>query len=434
MADVVLTLDGEDRIHRPGYILIDADRIAALGPRDEWRGTADQTFDLAGRLLMPGLVNAHTHSPMVLLRGLAEGHSLLTWEGWYHAIRLWEQVMDGDMVPPAVLVSCAEMIRTGTTCFADQYFHRSDRPGHPPEHCGRSGVRNRRDGRAAGPGRELAAAGTFLESIQGEARIQGWVGPHAFFVDNSPEAIQMELALADRFHTGLHFHLATSGEEEAYCRTHFGRSAVQQMKALGVLERPLIAAHCITVPEADFETLASHAFTAVIAGSACMRAGAEAAPLKAMRAAGINTALGTDNVTNNNSYDLFNEMQIVGKLMSLREHQPAAVAARQLLEMATIGGARALGLQDRIGSLEVGKQADLISLDHAGIGWAPDRAQDLATALVYSVSGLHVRDVLVDGRWLMSDGTLQTIDYAAARADLNQAYGELRRRRSEAAT
>jgi 5-methylthioadenosine/S-adenosylhomocysteine deaminase len=436
MADVVLTLDGEDRIHRPGYILIDADRIAALGPRDEWRGTADQTFDLAGRLLMPGLVNAHTHSPMVLLRGLAEGHSLLTWEGWYHAIRLWEQVMDGDMVPPAVLVSCAEMIRTGTTCFADQYFH-TDRIVPAIRQSGlRAGLAYGivEMGEPPARERELGAAAAFLESVQGEARIRGWVGPHALFVDNSPEAIRLELELADRFQTGLHIHLATSGEEEAYCRTHFGRSAVQQMKALGVLERPLIAAHCITVPEADFETLASHAFTAVIAGSACMRAGAEAAPLKAMRAAGINTALGTDNVTNNNSYDLFNEMQIVGRLMSLREHQPAAVAARQLLEMATIGGARALGLQDRIGSLEVGKQADLISLDHAGIGWAPDRAQDLATALVYSVSGLHVRDVLVDGRWLMSDGTLQTIDYAAARADLNQAYGELRRRRSEAAT
>jgi 5-methylthioadenosine/S-adenosylhomocysteine deaminase len=151
-----------------------------------------------------------------------------------------------------------------------------------------------------------------------------------------------------------------------------------------------------------------------------------------MRRAGINTALGTDNVTNNNTYDLFSEMQIAAKLMSLREGQPAAVPARDILDMATLGGARALGLQDRIGSLEVGKQADLIALDYAGIGWAPDGAQDLYTALVYSVSGLHVREVLVGGTWLLRDGALVTIDYASARSDLNAAFSELRRRRLKA--
>ncbi len=433
-ADVVLTLDGQDHIYRPGYVLIEGDRIAAVGPFNERPRSSEEIIELDGRLLMPGLVNAHTHSPMVLLRGLAEGQSLLTWEGWYHAVRKWEQVMDGEMIPPAVLVSCAEMIRTGTTCFADQYFF-TDRIVPAVR---QSGLRTTlaygivEMGEPDARRRELAAAEAFLESVQGEARIRGWVGPHAFFVDNSPAAIQMELELADRFHTGLHFHLATSGEEEAYCRSHFGRSAVQQMKALGILNRPLIAAHCITIPEADFDTLASHAFTAVIAGSACMRSGADIAPLKAMRAAGINTALGTDNVTNNNAYDLFHEMQIVGKLMSLRERQPAAIPARDLLEMATMGGARAVGLQDRIGSLEAGRQADLIALDHAGIGWPPDQAQDLYTALVYAVSGLHVREVLVDGRWLMIDGKLQTIDYAAARSDLNQAYAELQKRSPEA--
>lgn len=433
-ADIVLTLDGNDRIHRPGYVLIDGDRIGALGPRAEWHGHADEVVNLSGRLMMPGLVNAHTHSPMVLLRGLAEGQSLLTWDGWYNAIRVWEQVMNGDMVPPAVLVSCAEMTRTGTTCFADQYFY-MDRIVPAVR---QSGLRAAlaygivEMGEDSARERELAAAATFLESVRGDPRIRGWVGPHAFFVDNSPAAIQMELDLADRYGTGLHFHLATAGEEDEYCLAHFGRSAVQQMQALGVLDRPLLAAHCIAVPEADFPILASHAFTAVIAASACMRAGAGIAPLCAMRRAGINTALGTDNVTNNNTYDLFSEMQIAAKLMSLREGQPAAVPARDILDMATLGGARALGLQDRIGSLEVGKQADLIALDYAGIGWAPDGAQDLYTALVYSVSGLHVREVLVGGTWLLRDGALVTIDYASARSDLNAAFSELRRRRLKA--
>jgi len=431
-ADVILTLDEKDRIHRPGYVLIEGNRIAALGPRVEWKAAADETIDLGGRLLMPGLVNAHTHTPMVLLRGLAEGKSLLTWDGWYNAIRVWEQVMDADMVPPGVLVSCAEMIRTGTTCFADQYFY-MDRIVPAVR---QSGLRAAlaygivEMGEESARQRELAAAEAFLESVRGDPRIRGWIGPHAFFVDNSPAAIRLELELADRYSTGLHIHLATGGEEDTYCQAHFGRSAVQQMQALGVLDRRLIAAHCITVPEADFETLASHAFTAVIAASACMRAGAEVAPLRAMRRAGINTALGTDNVANNNTYDLFNEMQVAAKLMSLREHQPAAISAREILDMATMGGARALGLDDRIGSLEVGKQADLIAIDHDGIGWAPDAGQDLYTALVYAGSGLQVRDVLVDGRWLLRDGNMATIDYAEARSGLNAAFAELCQRKA----
>lgn len=432
-ADVVLTLDRSDHIYRPGYVLVADDRIEAVGGKAEWAGEADERIEFGGRLLMPGLINAHTHTPMVLFRGMAEGRSLLTWEGWHDTIRVLEEVMTPDMVPPAVLVSCAEMIRTGTTCFADHYFH-MDRIIPAVRDSGLRaalayGIVEMGD--TAQRERELAAAEAFLDSVRGEPRLMGWIGPHAFFVDNSPAAIEREVELSDRYATGLHIHLATSGEEDAFCLEHFGRSAVQQMESLGVLRRPLIAAHCITVPEADFEALASHDFTAVVAASACMKAGADVAPLNAMRQAGINSAIGTDNVTNNNSYDMFNEMQTTAKLMALRERSPGAISAREILDMATMGGARALGLQDSIGSLEAGKKADLISLDFTGIGWPPDEAQDLFTALVYAVTGLHVCDVMVDGKWLLKDGGLTTIEYANARSDLNSAFSELQRRRQE---
>lgn len=266
-------------------------------------------------------------------------------------------MMDAGMVPPAVAVSCAEMIRTGTTCFADQYFY-VDRIVPVVRQSGMRaalayGIVEMGD--QAAREREIAAATAFLADVQGDPRITGWVGPHAFFVDNSPEAIQLELALADRFQTGLHIHLATDGAEDRYCQEHFGRSAVQQMEALGVLDRRLLAAHCITVPPGDFPTLAAHPFTAVIAASAGMRSGGGAAPLKAMRQAGVNTALGfrsagTDNVANNNSYDLFSEMQAdrnpsVAKVMSLREREPAdrnpnAIPARDILEMARMADIR----------------------------------------------------------------------------------------------
>jgi 5-methylthioadenosine/S-adenosylhomocysteine deaminase len=190
----------------------------------------------------------------------------------------------------------------------------------------------------------------------------------------------------------------------------------------------VLAAHCITMPVEDFPTLARHPFTAVLAPSSAMRNAAGVAPLRALHAAVVNTALGTDNVTNNNSYDLFKEMQIAGKLFSLHERTPNAIPTRTILEMATLGGARALGLEDEIGSLEVGKRADLIALDLNEIGWSPRGGQDVYAALVYSITGQHVRDVMVDGRWLFRDNAWTTLDFAQARHDLEAAHAELTRR------
>lgn len=430
-AAAVVTLDQADHIFEPGYVLVEDGRILEVGPQSALGNRRFECdIDLGERLVMPGLVNAHTHTPMVLFRGMAEPYSLFTFEGWFEGIRSLEAVMDADMVAPAVAVSCAEMIRTGTTCFADQYFY-MDRILPVVR---RSGMRAALAygivelGSPVARARELAAAEAFLRSTTGEPRISGWVGPHAFFVDNSAEAIHLELELADRFATGLHFHLATSGEEERFCREHYGRSAVQQMAADGILERRLLAAHSITIPEADYPALAAHNFTAVVAPSACMRSGAEVAAAPAMRRAGINLALGTDNVANNNSYDLFKEMQLTGKVMSQRERTPNAIPAREILEMATRGGARGLGLEQEIGSLETGKKADWISLDLQEIGWGPEGGQDLYTALVYAVNGSYVRDVMVDGAWLYRDGAWTTLDYPAERRALNAANAELRRR------
>lgn len=428
-AEQVLTLDAHDATFEPGYVLIEEQRIIEIGAGDSLgKRSFDRDIDLGPRLIMPGLVNAHTHSPMVLFRGMVEGHSLFSFDGWYNTIRVVEEQMSPDMIGAAVAVSCAEMIRTGTTTFADQYFWMDE---IVPQ-VRRSGLRaalaygivelgdeNARQG-------ELAAATAFLESLQGDSHLHGWLGPHAFFVDNSEEAMALERDLARRFDTGLHIHFGTSGEEERYCREHYGCSAIARLAEMGMLERPVLAAHCLTVPEEDLATLAAAPFTAAVAPSSFMRNAASVPPLLAMREAGVNIALGTDNVTNNNSYDLFKELQILGKLMALQEGQPNAVEARYLLEMATMGGAQALGLEEEIGSLEVGKRADLIALDLEEVGWAPRRGQDVYTALVYAISGMHVRDVMVDGRWLYRDGEWQTIDYAQERAALEEDVARLR--------
>jgi 5-methylthioadenosine/S-adenosylhomocysteine deaminase len=417
---LVLCLGQADRIFDRGYVLIEDDRIAAVGEMaalPEKRGY-DVEIDCTGKLVMPGLVNAHTHTPMTLFRGLAEGVSLLTLDGWYNTIRTLELVMTPDMVPAAVEVACAEMIRTGTTTFADQYFFMDQ----VIPVVAKSGLRSALAygvvelGDPVARERELNRVDAFLEDIGNEpsGRLKGWVGPHAFFVDNTPETMAIERVLAEKYNTGLHIHLSTTGEEDAFCQQHYGKSAVAKMDELGMLEQRLIAAHSISIPPDDWPLLASKPFTTIICASACMRAGAEAAPVVGLRAAGINIAIGTDNVCNNNDYDLFLEMRTLAKLASFREKRPGALPARDVLDMATAGGAKALGLADDIGELAVGKKADLIMLDRAGIGWTPYPANDPFTALVYSVNGLQVSDTLVDGRWLLRDRQWTTVDYASA--------------------
>lgn len=426
----VVCLDEADTILRPGYVEVENGRLSHLSPTHP-PGHFDHEIDLGQRLLMPGLVNAHTHTPMVLFRGLVEGHSLFDFDGWYNTVRVVEEVMTPDMVPPAVLVSCAEMARTGTTTFADQYFWMEQIVPAVRQ----SGLRAALGygivelGDEAARERELAATAVFLDSLRHDPLLTGWVGPHAFFVDNSEAAMEQELELAGQYQTGLHIHLATSGEEDRYCLERYGQTAVRQMGEMGVFDHPLLAAHCLTIPAADYPILAQVDFTAVISPSSAMRNAAGVADVLGMAAAGINLALGTDNVCNNNSYDLFKEMQILGKLMALHYRTPNALPTRTILHMATLGGARALGMADQIGSLELGKQADLITLDLEEIGWAPLAGQDVYTALVYGVSGMHVRDTMVAGRWVMRNGRYQTINYPQARADLEAACATLSQRR-----
>jgi 5-methylthioadenosine/S-adenosylhomocysteine deaminase len=430
-AEKVLTLDPEDQIFTPGYIVLENEKIVEVGEHTSTQTPdCDEQIDLGNKLVMPGLVNAHTHTPMVLFRGQAEAVSLFTMEGFLSVLRVLEAAADDSMVSAAVEVSCAEMIRTGTTCFADQYFYMDK----IVPVVRKSGMRAALAygivelGDKAARRKEIDATAEFLDSLKDDDRLIPWVGPHAFFVDNSLEAIQEEIALAARYKTGFHIHFATTSEEEDYCQEHYGCSAVEQMKTLGILDYPMLAAHSITIPAQDFEILGGTKFTAVICPSAAMRSGTGAASLVKMRSAGVNTALGTDNVANANSYDMFNEMQIGAKLMALWERKPAAIPARDIVEMATLGGARALGMDDRIGSIEAGKLADLIALDLGGIGWGPLGGQDIYTALVYSISGQHVTDVMVDGNWLFKWGDWTTLDYAAARKGLEVDFERLHKR------
>lgn len=426
----VVSLDNRDQIYDGGaYVVIENNIISELGYLKDLNSSRkfDQTVDLGHRLVMPGLINAHTHSPMTLFRGHVEGHTLFNLEGWYNTIRVLELEMTPDMLPPGVAVSCAEMIRTGTTCFVDQYFWMDQI--HPVVR--ESGLRAVLAygivelGEEEAREREIAAASAFLDALSGDPLLDGWVGPHAFFVDNSETAMMLEKDLAAKHNVGFHIHYATGQSENKYCQEKYGHSAIKQLEVMGFLDFPILAAHSIGILPEDYALAAKKPFTPVFAPSSGMRNAAGLAPLLELREAGVNVALGTDNVTNNNSYDMFKEMALTGKLMALLHRDAAAIPTRYILEMATMNGARAIGKENEIGSLEVGKKADLIALDLDEIGWPPFHGQDFYTALVYAVGGYHVRDVMVDGCWLFRDNHFLTVNYESAKQGLEEKHDEL---------
>ncbi len=423
----ILTMDSEYHLYSPGFVVIQGDQIHEVGEGHYLSEPGDEVIQLGNKLLMPGLVNCHNHTPMILTRGMCEGVSLFTMDGFVNTLRRYESFADEQMASLTTPISCAEMIRTGTTCFADQYFY-TDKIYEQVEKSGLRGVLAYgivELGDAISRERELSRCESFLEMAQGNGRVSGWVGPHAFFVDNSLELIQREIALAKKYDVGFHIHFATSNEENDYCKPHFGCSAVRKMEELGILEIPILAAHSITIDQEDIELLANYPFYPVMAPSASMRSGFPAAPVRAMRSAGLQVVLGTDNVCNSNSYDMFGEMGTAGKLIIHREQDVQAINPKELVTMATLGGAKALGKEKEIGSLEAGKKADIIALDMDDIGWGPLCGQDFYTQLVYSVSGMSVSHSMVDGVWLMKDKHLQTLDMGECSRNLEIATSTL---------
>jgi 5-methylthioadenosine/S-adenosylhomocysteine deaminase len=427
VADHVVTGDDAGTVHSPGFVAIDDGTIIDCGPVPGARPAGSGVEDLGERVLLPGLVNAHAHVPMTLMRGVSEGHSLLTLEGWLGAIRSLEAHLTPELLPAAAAVGCAEMIGSGTTSFADQYLF-ADAYIPAVESSGLRatvayGIVELGDDAARAQG--LAAAAAFVAETQQHPLVTGWVGPHAFFVDNQPDAIAAELRIAHRHGVGLHTHFATSGEEDAACRDRFGTSALAAMSDLGLFEVPLLLAHSNRIVVDELGLLADTAATIVVAASVAMISGAECPPARAALDAGVNVAIGTDNLCGNNNADMFEEMRTLGKLAAFAARQPNAITPRELLGMATWRGRRAMGGAADDGRLVPGAIADLIALPVGALHRGPVGAQSIHSALVYGASGFDTTHVMTAGRWLKVDGELTTIDLPAALAQRQSDFDTL---------
>jgi len=423
----ILTVDAGDTSYLAGWVSVVDGRITGTGPMSDLPDTSafDEIIALQGHLVMPGLINAHTHSAMVLFRGRSEGQSLLTMEGWYNSIREPELSLVASDIGPAVTLSCAEMALSGTTTFCDQYFFAEE----IALAAGESGLRavvaygivqlgDQQRGEE-----ELAKAAAFIERQRSsDGRIVPWFGPHAPYVDNSEELVRAEVAMALKYGVGLHLHMACGPEDNEQTMALYGLTASQALQRDGFFAGRVHAAHCLDLSDEDIAIFAAAPAASIsYNATAGLRSGREGiCPAVKLREAGVVVALGTDNVAANNSYDMIAEMRVAGLVASHRERRAQPLSSRDLIRMATIDGARALGLDQETGSLEPGKAADIIAIDMTGAGYS--ETPDVETALVYSGSGRDVRHAWVAGEAIVRDRQLVRREYADIRAEYSLTY------------
>ena len=423
----VLTVDRGDAVYPSGWVAFVDGRITGVGPMEACPPTAefDEVKELSGHVVMPGLVNAHTHSAMILFRGRSEGQSLLTMQGWYNSIREPELSLVASDIGPAVALSCAEMALSGTTTFCDQYFFAEEIAAAVKEAGIRAviayGIVQLGDKKRGEE--ELALATNFLrQQRSADGRVIPWFGPHAPYVDNTEDLLLEEVAVANEFGVGLHLHMACGPEDNEETQRRYGTTAAVALEKLGFFNGRIHAAHCLDLSPEDIAVFARAPHASISHNAtAGLRSGREGiCPVVDLKAVGVTVALGTDNVAANNGYDMINEMRVAGLVASHREGRAQPISSAELVRMATIEGAKALGLENEIGSLEVGKSADIIAIDISGAGYS--ETPDIETLLVYSGSGRDVRHVFVAGEQLVQDRQLLRRPFSEIRAEYSNTY------------
>jgi len=371
---------------------------------------ARQTIDGQGCLAMPGLINVHTHAPMTLLRGLADDLPLKIWLEKY-IFPAEERWVSEEFVYWGTLLACAEMIRSGTTTFADGYFFEEHVAGAVEESGMRAvlgqGVLDFPTPDSPSPTEALKRAEKFFQSCGGSSLLHPALFAHSAYTC-SPALLGECRDLAERRGVPLLIHLAETKSEIEEVSKKYGKTPVNHMENLGLLSPNLIACHCVWLTEAEMDLLAHRGVKVVHNPESNMKLGSGVAPVPELLAKGVTVGLGTDGCASNNNLDLFQEMDFAAKLHKVHRLDPTVMPSHVVLEMATVGGAKVLGLEEEIGSLEVGKKADIIILDLNRPHLQP--IYNIVSHLVYSATGADVRDVIIDGKLVMHNRKILTLE------------------------
>jgi 5-methylthioadenosine/S-adenosylhomocysteine deaminase len=398
-----------------GTVVVAAGHIAAVGPADQmtaWQ--AAEVIDAGGGIVMPGLVNTHTHLPMSLFRGLADDLSLMTWLN-DHIFPAESAHINPETVRLGVRLAVAEMLLSGTTTCCDGYFY-EDAVAEAIVDTGiravlAQGVIDYPAPGVPDPKTNVAAAAAFADRWLGRhSRITPSIFCHSPYTCSRETLIAAKAAARDRS-VLFQIHVAETKTERDQCLSLNGTTPIQYLDSLGILDSSTLLVHAVWVDEADRELIANRQAAVSHNPESNMKLGAGIAPVPALLDAGVTVGLGTDSCASNNDLDLFAEMDTAAKLHKVAHLDPVIMDAHTVLGMATVGGANAIGLGGQIGTLEPGKQADIVIVDSAKPHLTPVYHPE--SLLVYAARGSDVKDVFVGGRQLVKDGAMIGVDVPA---------------------
>ena len=413
----VVTMDEAGDLIADGAVAVRGDEIVGVGPAADIarRYRAKRTFDAQGKVVMPGLINTHTHVPMVFFRGIADDLKLTEWLQKY-IFPAEARNVDEEFVRWGTKLGCLEMILGGTTTFVDMYYF-EDAIAEEAERAGMRGVLGETlidfpapDNKTWDQG--ISYAERFIRKWKGNALITPAIAPHAPYTV-STEHLKATHEISRRYEVPLVTHVAEDQAEVKTIKEKYGASSVAYLDRIGVLDNRVIAAHMVHPDSEDIQTLVRRSVGVAHCPQSNMKLAAGAAPVPEMLKAGVAVGLGTDGAASNNDLNMWEEMDTAAKLHKLMSNDPTVIPARQALEMATIGGARAIHQGGTIGSLEPGKKADFIIVRMDSVHQIP--VYDVYSQLVYATKASDVETVVINGRIVMLNGRVLTIDTAQVR-------------------
>jgi 5-methylthioadenosine/S-adenosylhomocysteine deaminase len=405
----IITMDSMDSIITDGIIGIEGEQITYIGKENGNRIDAKKVIDAKNGLILPGLINGHTHAAMTLFRGLADDLPLMEWLNNY--IFPAESKINADFVFTGTLLACAEMILSGTTTFCDMYLFEEATALASKE----AGIRSLvgevlydfNSPNYGSPEKGLKYTESLIQKWHADPIISIAVEPHSLFTC-SPTLLLAANELSVKNQVPIIIHLAETEDESRYVEKMFGKSPVQHLDALGILGPNLIACHCVHINSEEIKLLRDKGVKVVHNPESNMKLASGIAPIQEMISSGIKVGLGTDGCASNNDLDLFSEMDTAAKLHKIRCMSPTVMDALTVLKMATLDGASVLGMDKYIGSLEVGKKADIIVIDVNRPHLTP--IYNPYSHIVYSVRGSDVVHSIINGRLVMYERDILTID------------------------
>lgn len=416
----MLRMTGEAEGILEGSIAIDGSKISAVGAvSQEFVKQADRIIDGSGLLAIPGLINAHTHTPMSLLRNYGSDLELMDWLN--RKIFPAEDRMEEESAYYGSLLSIGEMIRSGCTAFADMYMFEEQ----IVKAALSSGVRANVSKGLVGDGESEDSLSRLEQNKRlyddyhgaGDGRIAVDFGPHAPYTCGDALFLKVAEAAAQRPGAGIHVHLSETRGEVENSIDQFAMTPAARLEKLGLFDfTRVIAAHCVHLPPGDLDILSSHNIIAVHNPSSNLKLASGFAPVGVLLEHGIPVALGTDGSASNNNQNVCEELHLAAVLAKAVASDAKVLPAYQAVELATKNGAKALGREEQIGSIEVGKQADLALINIRQLHWTPHT--DLTAALAYSMCGSDVDTVICDGKLLMEKRRLLTIDEEKVMAEV----------------